>query len=488
MVPAQLPPRAAGPELVDARGLGVLRRHPALLVRPRHRRLPHRRRARDRERQGAARRSRPTPTPPWRAQARVQHEPARDARGLPPLAPDLRGVRPAAAAHRRDPRPRPGRHGLVLRTRRRAPARLQLRVRLRAVRGRAAPRASSSRPRRPSPRVAGRSGRCRTTTSIRFPTRWANGDPDRTRCALLVVLAAARDSGPATTATRSGWSSRRSPASASSTSPATATAPARRCAGRRSAGHGFTGAGVEPWLPFGSRAGRRVPAGRPGFDAVALPRPAPAATRAGGAPRRPYASLPSPDGVWAWRRGPTLAAAMNLGSGPADCRGRRRPHPRRHRPRAGRGAAVRWPAAPPRRGRAGLARAGVGDARVWVCFAALGGCADEVGGRPATARSDGAGPRAPRFGGQVTVCHLSPARLAFALRARRSGRGRRPLHGAGRGWRGGRACSRGAEPAARWPSTVRRPAEALRLKQRHEESQPAVDDGVEEGGVARRIT
>ena len=249
VVPAQLPPRAAGPELVDAGGLGVLRRDPALLVRPRHRGLPHRRRPRDRERQGAARR----PARPRRRvapQARLQHEPARDARGLPPVAPDLRGVRPVAAAHGRDPRPRPGRHGLVLRKRRRAPARLQLRVRLRPVRGRAATaRRRADRGGHPRGWLA-----CLDAVEPRrdpLPDSLGERRPGQDPLRAPRRAPAARDSRPVLRRRDRAGAAGGGPPSASSTSPATATAPARRCAGRPSPG---TASPARVWSP-GSRSG-----------------------------------------------------------------------------------------------------------------------------------------------------------------------------------------------------------------------------------------
>ena len=49
VLPAQLPPRAARPQLVERGRSRRLRRHPPFLARPRHRRIPHRRRTRDRQ-------------------------------------------------------------------------------------------------------------------------------------------------------------------------------------------------------------------------------------------------------------------------------------------------------------------------------------------------------------------------------------------------------------------------------------------------------
>ena len=76
-------------------------------------------------------------------------------------------------------------------------------------------------------------------------------------------------------------------------------------------GAGFTAAGVDPWLPIGDAAARNVEAQRadPGSvlhlvrDLIALRR-----SFAQGA----YATLPAPDGAWAWRRGEAVVVALNL--------------------------------------------------------------------------------------------------------------------------------------------------------------------------------
>ena len=79
-------------------------------------------------------------------------------------------------------------------------------------------------------------------------------------------------------------------------------------------GAGFTAAGVEPWLPIGDAAARNVADQRadPGSvlhlvrDLIALRRTSADLTRG------TYATLPAPDGAWAWRRGEGLAVALNL--------------------------------------------------------------------------------------------------------------------------------------------------------------------------------
>ena len=78
-------------------------------------------------------------------------------------------------------------------------------------------------------------------------------------------------------------------------------------------GHGFTSEGVEPWLPFGT--GPDVESQRDDPDSVlSLCRDLLAARREREDLRSgAYASLPSPEGVWAWKRGDGHAVALNLG-------------------------------------------------------------------------------------------------------------------------------------------------------------------------------
>ena len=155
----------------------------------------------------------------------------------------------------------------------------------------------------------------------RLATRWAGGDPARSRLALMMVLtlrgtpvlyygdeiglpevpldpADALDPVPH----RTGYPERnRDPCR----TPMPWTA---------SEGAGFTAPGAEPWLPIGDVAARNVESqrGDPGStlhlvrDLIALRRDR-AELRSG-----PYATLPAPDGAWAWRRGEGLAIALNL--------------------------------------------------------------------------------------------------------------------------------------------------------------------------------
>ena len=118
-------PEPAGPELVERGGARGVRRHPALLVRPRRRRLPDRRLPRDRQGPRAARRpagrpGRPSEVQALRAAARLLDEPPRGPRRPAPLA-----------ARWRDPRPDPGGGDLRARARAAVPV-------LRRRRGRAA--------------------------------------------------------------------------------------------------------------------------------------------------------------------------------------------------------------------------------------------------------------------------------------------------------------------------------------------------------------
>ena len=83
-------------------------------------------------------------------------------------------------------------------------------------------------------------------------------------------------------------------------------------------GVGFTRPGVEPWLPFGDAARANVADQRSDPDShlnlcrdlIALRRSTPD-LRSGA-----YASLPSPEGVWAWRRGEDTLVAINRSGEP----------------------------------------------------------------------------------------------------------------------------------------------------------------------------
>ena len=87
-------------------------------------------------------------------------------------------------------------------------------------------------------------------------------------------------------------------------------------------GGGFTTAAATPWLPFGDLAACNVAAQRddPGSvlhlvrDLIAL-RKRHAELTTGS-----YATLPAPDGAWAWRRGERFAVALNLSAAEVESR------------------------------------------------------------------------------------------------------------------------------------------------------------------------
>ena len=127
---------------------------------------------------------------------------------------------------------------------------------------------------------------------------------------------------------------------------ATAIAAARRCRGRaRRAAASPRTASRRGSRSATSRATSRTQRGDPAStlhlvrDLIALRRAA-ADLRTGA-----YATLPAPDGAWAWRRGDGFVVAVNLADGPAEVAGLRRgPDRDRHRPRArrrGRGRSAR---------------------------------------------------------------------------------------------------------------------------------------------------
>ncbi|HSC90554.1 MAG TPA: alpha-amylase family glycosyl hydrolase [Gaiellaceae bacterium] len=160
----------------------------------------------------------------------------------------------------------------------------------------------------------------------RFPSRWAGDDPDRARCALTMLLTlrgtpvlyygdelllpqvelpdeALRDPVAFSVGRENGRDGERTPMPWSP-----------------EPGYGFTAPGVEPWLPFGDRAGRTVAEQRddPGSplhlarDLIALRR------RRDDLVSGAYVSLPSPRDTWAWRRGEATVVALNLGETAAE--------------------------------------------------------------------------------------------------------------------------------------------------------------------------
>jgi alpha-glucosidase len=88
-------------------------------------------------------------------------------------------------------------------------------------------------------------------------------------------------------------------------------------------GGGFTSADATPWLPFGDLAAHNVAAQRqdPGSvlhlvrDLIALRRSQRDLTAGA------YATLPAPEGAWAWRRGERFGVAANLSEAPVTVAG-----------------------------------------------------------------------------------------------------------------------------------------------------------------------
>src|SRR5581483_2094884 len=158
----------------------------------------------------------------------------------------------------------------------------------------------------------------------RFPTRWANGDPARARCALLMLLSLrgsvflyyGDEIGMIDTVIPEERLldpvSKRFPGlinrDAARTPMAWSSAP----------GAGFTAAGVEPWLPFGDLQRANVADQREDHasmlhltrDLIALRRELDD-LRSG-----EYATHALHPGVWAWRRGERVLVALNLGDDP----------------------------------------------------------------------------------------------------------------------------------------------------------------------------
>jgi len=164
----------------------------------------------------------------------------------------------------------------------------------------------------------------------RLATRWAGGDPARTRAALLILLGlrgtpflyygdeiglpdTPLDPADALDPVAARLGDPEENRDVCRTPMQWAAAP----------GGGFTPDGARPWLPFGDLAAHNVEAQRddPGSilhlvrDLIALRRSRPD-LREGG-----YETLPAPEGAWAWRRGSGTAVAVNLGASPVSVDG-----------------------------------------------------------------------------------------------------------------------------------------------------------------------
>jgi len=160
---------------------------------------------------------------------------------------------------------------------------------------------------------------------FRFPTRWAEDDPRRVRLALLMLLSLrgtpvlyqGDEIGLGNTKLAQG--DMRDPLGVRYW-PYYEGRDAGRTPmqWRDGPGAGFTGAGVEPWLPFGDVQAHNVEDQRsdPG-SVLALARRL-IALRRGERDLRAgsYRTLDAPEGVWAWRRGGRHFVALNMSGDP----------------------------------------------------------------------------------------------------------------------------------------------------------------------------
>jgi alpha-glucosidase len=154
----------------------------------------------------------------------------------------------------------------------------------------------------------------------RFPSRWCAGEPARIRCALLTLLTL-RGTPFLYYGDEVGMLEVPIPREAVRDGPGLigesqvvrdpGRTPMQWTAGP---GVGFTRPGVEPWLPFGDATRANVADQRSDpnshlnlcRDLIALRRGTPD-LRSGD-----YASIPAPEGMWAWRRGEATVVAANL--------------------------------------------------------------------------------------------------------------------------------------------------------------------------------
>ena len=154
----------------------------------------------------------------------------------------------------------------------------------------------------------------------RFPSRWCEGDPAKIRCALMSLLTL-RGTPFLYYGDEIGMLEVPIPREVVRDGPGLigesqvvrdpGRTPMQWTAGP---GAGFTPPGVEPWLPFGDATRTNVadqhsdPNSHLNLcrDLIALRRATPD-LRSGA-----YASLPSPEDLWAWRRGEATVVALNL--------------------------------------------------------------------------------------------------------------------------------------------------------------------------------
>ena len=309
-----------------------VRRHPAVLVRPRRRRLPHRRRARPRQgpraaRQPAGRRRTRLATRSAWASGSTTAQPAGGARRLPALARLARRVRPEPAAARRDVRAWSS-SGWRASTATAATSCTWRSTSRSCIADLDADvlRESSSATEAALPDGAWPVWTSSNHDVERFPTRWARRRRRAARaCALLMLLTlrgtpvlyygdelGCPTSRCPTTRSRPGRPARSAPSTA-------ATARGRRCRGSRG-GRRVHDAGVEPWLPFGDRDALTVAEQRADRGSTLCPRArpdrAPALARGPRARRLRDDPVPAGDLGLAARRAAT-GVALNLGDGPA---------------------------------------------------------------------------------------------------------------------------------------------------------------------------
>jgi len=159
----------------------------------------------------------------------------------------------------------------------------------------------------------------------RYVTRWCGGSPERARCAVLMLLTL-RGTPVLYYGDELGMADvpvppeqRRDPVGTGSFDASPGRDPCRTpMPWSPGPGGGFTGPGVQPWLPLSAQPGVTVEEQRsePGSmlvlcrDLIALRRSEPDLSDGG------YEALPASDGVWAYRRGRRFVMALNLSDEP----------------------------------------------------------------------------------------------------------------------------------------------------------------------------